>query len=152
MIERDQMAETETQFDLSIIVVNWNVKELLRECLTSIEENDGEHNLEVIVVDSASSDGSPEMVEEAFPWVKLIASKQNLGYPRGNNVGITASNGRHVLILNPDTVILKDALEVMVKYLDDHIDVGVVGPQLLNADGTIQSSRSRFPSLLTGLF
>ena len=152
MIEKDQMAENQAHIDLSIIVVNWNVKELLRECLASIQEHDGDITLEAIVVDSASSDGSPKMVEEEFPWVKLIASKQNLGYPRGNNLGILASNGRHVLILNPDTVVLNDALEVMVKYLDDHIDVGVVGPQLLNADGTIQSSRRRFPSLLTGLF
>lgn len=150
MMERDQMAEA--QVDLSIIIVNWNVKELLMECLRSIEEQAGDINLEVIVVDSASSDESADMIEEAFPWVKLIASKQNLGYPRGNNVGISVSSGRHILILNPDTVVLNDALTVLVNYLEEHIDVGAVGPQLLNIDGTVQSSRRRFPSLITGLF
>ncbi len=146
------MANTEGSIDLSVIIVSWNVKALLKECLRSIDENRGTLNLEVIVVDSASSDGSPDMVSEDFPWVRLIASDANLGYPRGNNVGITASRGRHVVILNPDTVVLRNALTSMVDYLDGHIDVGVLGPQLLNADGSIQSSRRRFPSLLTGIF
>lgn len=146
------MADTEGQFNLSIIVVSWNVKALLRDCLHSIGEENDALNVEVIVVDSASSDGSPEMVRKEFPWVTLIASDENLGYPRGNNVGIAASGGRHVLILNPDTVILNNALKTMVEYLDSHIDVGVVGPQLLNSDGSVQSSRRRFPSLLTGVF
>ena len=146
------MADREGQVDLSIIIVSWNVKALLRECLTSIRENISAIDFEVIVVDSASSDGSPQMVAEEFPWVTLISSEQNLGYPRGNNIGILVSSGRHVLILNPDTIILNDALSIMLNYLEDHIDVGALGPQLLNADGTVQSSRRRFPSLVTGIF
>ena len=146
------MSELENGLDLSVIIVNWNVKELLRECLNSIQGQFGDLNGEVIVVDSASSDGSQAMVKEEFPWVRLIASDENLGYPRGNNLGITASSGRHVLILNPDTVLLNNTLPVMVDYLNNHIDVGVVGPQLLNPDGSVQSSRRRFPTLLTGLF
>jgi len=146
------MSELENGLDLSVIIVNWNVKELLRECLNSIQGQFGGLNGEVIVVDSASSDGSQAMVKEEFPWVRLIASDENLGYPRGNNLGITASSGRHVLILNPDTVLLNNTLPVMVDYLNNHIDVGVVGPQLLNPDGSVQSSRRRFPTLLTGLF
>ena len=146
------MSELENGLDLSVIIVNWNVKELLRECLNSIQGQFGDLNGEVIVVDSASSDGSQAMVKEEFPWVRLIAIYENLGYPRGNNLGITASSGRHVLILNPDTVLLNNTLPVMVDYLNNHIDVGVVGPQLLNPDGSVQSSRRRFPTLLTGLF
>ncbi len=146
------MADHETGIDLSIVIVNWNVRELLRECLHSIQAQRGDLEMEVIIVDSASSDGSQQMVEEEFPWVRLIASDENLGYPRGNNLGITASCGRHVLILNPDTIVLDNALAIMIKYLDDHIDVGVVGPQLLNPDGSVQSSRRRFPSMATGLF
>jgi len=146
------MSELENGLDLSVIIVNWNVKELLRECLNSIQGQFGGLNGEVIVVDSASSDGSQAMVKEEFPWVRLIANDENLGYPRGNNLGITASSGRHVLILNPDTVLLNNTLPVMVDYLNNHIDVGVVGPQLLNPDGSVQSSRRRFPTLLTGLF
>lgn len=146
------MADREGQVDLSIIIVSWNVKALLRECLMSIRKNISAIDFEVIVVDSASSDGSPQMVAEEFPWVTLISSEQNLGYPRGNNIGILVSSGRHVLILNPDTIILNDALSIMLNYLEDHIDVGALGPQLLNADGTVQSSRRRFPSLITGIF
>jgi GT2 family glycosyltransferase len=146
------VADHETEIDLSIVIVNWNVRELLRECLHSIQAQRGDLEMEVIVVDSASSDGSQQMVEEEFPWVRLIASDENLGYPRGNNLGITASCGRHVLILNPDTIVLDNALALMVKYLDDHIGVGVVGPQLLNPDGSVQSSRRRFPSMATALF
>lgn len=146
------MAQPEAQVDLSIIIVNWNVKDLLRDCLRSIQTDESDLALEVIVVDSASSDGSQTMVADEFPWVKLIASDENLGYPRGNNIGILASHGRHVLILNPDTAVMAGALSTLVRYLDDHIDVGVVGPQLLNPDGTVQSSRRRFPSLLTGVF
>jgi len=145
------MFNTNAEVDLSIIIVNWNVKDLLRDCLASIQNNQENIELEVIVVDSASSDDSTEMVEKEFPWARLIKSDQNLGYPRGNNVGILASCGRNILILNPDTVILDDALAVMSDYLDNHIDVGALGPQLLNADGSIQSSRRRFPSLMTGL-
>ena len=146
------MADLESGLDLSIIIVNWNVKELLRECLNSIQRQLDGLDGEVVVVDSASSDSSQAMIAEEFPWVRLIASDENLGYPRGNNLGIAASSGRHVLILNPDTVLLDNSLSVMVDYLNQHIDVGVVGPQLLNPNGSVQSSRRRFPTLLTGLF
>jgi N-acetylglucosaminyl-diphospho-decaprenol L-rhamnosyltransferase len=147
-----QMPEVGAEIDLSIIIVNWNVKDLLRDCLTSIRDNIGDTTFEVIVVDSASSDGTPQMVEEEFPWVTLIASQENLGYPRGNNMGIETSQGRNILILNPDTIVLENALGIMNNYLDEHIDVGAIGPQLLNIDGSVQSSRRHFPSLLTGMF
>ncbi len=146
------MAEMKSCVDLSIVIVNWNVRDLLSDCLQSIAANSGALDLEVIVVDSASQDGSSQMVREQFPWVKLIESDQNLGYPRGNNLGILAAGGRNILILNPDTLILGNALEVMVSFVDEHIDVGALGPQLLNGDGSVQSSRRRFPSLITGLF
>jgi len=138
--------------DLSIIVVNWNVCELLRRCLTSIEANRGDLSLEAIVVDNASSDDSVSVVEREFPQVHLIASQENLGYVGGNNLGVHEAKGRYLLILNPDTEILGDALQQMVAYLDVHPDVGVVGPQLLNPDGSVQSSRRRFPQLATAFF
>jgi GT2 family glycosyltransferase len=106
----------------------------------------------MIVVDSASVDGSPEMVRQEFPWVKLITSQENLGFPRGNNVGIKQAVGRHILLLNPDTVIIDDALSVMVNHLDNHVDIGGLGAQLLNQDGSVQSSRRRFPTILTAIF
>ena len=137
---------------LSIIIVSWNVAELLRECLRSVAENHGDLDLEVIVVDSASADKSVAMVSAEFPWVTLLAQSENVGFPRGNNIGMEVSTGDAILLLNPDTMIVGNALAVMLDYLDQNEDVGLIGPQLLNPDGSHQSSRRRFPTLMTGLF
>jgi len=138
--------------DLSIIIVSWNVKGLLRRCLDSIFQHPTSNlQFEVIVVDNASSDGSAEMVKEDFPQVRLMANEENLGFTRANNQGIAASRGRYVLLLNPDTEVIGDALGAMVDYMDVHPDVGALGPMLLNPDGSVQSSRRRFPTLATAL-
>jgi GT2 family glycosyltransferase len=125
---------------------------LLADCLRSIEGARGQTELEVIVVDSGSSDGSTTLVREEFPWVKLLDCRRNVGFPKGNNLGMMASSGRYVLFLNPDTVVLGEAMQVMVRYLEENPAVGAVGGQLLNADGSVQSSRRRFPTLATALF
>ncbi len=138
--------------DLSVIIVNWNVRDLLRRCLQSIFANLPACRLEIIVVDNASGDGSAEMARTEFPQVRLIANPDNRGFPAANNQGLAVARGRYVLLLNPDTEVLSDALETMVAFADTHPDVGVVGPQLLNPDGTVQSSRRRFPTLATALF
>lgn len=146
--------------DLSIIIVNWNVRELLRRCLTSILEartsgtEPGTWNLELetIVVDNASSDGSLEMLRAEFPQVQVIANEGNLGFTRGNNQGLALSRGRYVLFLNPDTEIVGDSLAMMVRTMEARPTVGVLGPQLRYPDGTVQSSRRRFPTLITALF
>lgn len=137
---------------LSVVIVSWNVRELLRDCLRSIERTRGELAVEVIVVDSASTDGSPAMVAAEFPQVTLIAANENVGFPRGNNMGIAKAHGRYILLLNPDTILHENALVHMVDYLENHLDVGVVGAQLLNEDGSVQSSRRRFPTLTTAFF
>jgi len=135
--------------DLSVIVVNWNVRDLLRRCLASLNSGEVRPDIETIVVDSASSDGSVEMVRGEFPPVRLIASQENLGYAAGNNLGMAKANGRYFLILNPDTEIKGQALAEMVCYLDEHPGVGALGPALLYPDGALQSSRRRFPTLAT---
>ena len=137
--------------DLSVVIVNWNVRDLLRRCLRSVLASQRLSGLaaEVIVVDNASSDRSAEMVREEFPWVQLIANEENAGFTRGNNQGIRASRGRYVLLLNPDTEVVEDALPTMVEYMDGHPGVGALGPQLRYPDGSIQSSRRRFPTLAT---
>lgn len=135
--------------DLSIVIVNWNVRDLLRQCLNSILADLQTCTLEIIVIDNASTDGSVEMVRQKFPQVRLIASEVNLGYTGGNNLGITTSQGRYILLLNPDTEVVGDALSQMVAYMDAHPNVGALGPQLLNPDGSVQSSRRRFPTLCT---
>lgn len=147
--------------DLSIVIVSWNVKPLLERCLATLTpsvlgtspQGEGQSSLrcEVIVVDNASSDGSPDMVQHCFPWVRLLACDSNLGFVKGNNLGVAASSARHVLLLNPDTEVLGDALATMVAYMDTHQDVGVVGPKLLFPNGQVQPSRRRFPTLATAL-
>ncbi len=137
--------------DLSVVIVNWNVCDLLRRCLHSILVN-LPHEIEIIVVDNASTDGSVEMVRTEFPDVRVIANTENRGFPSGNNQGITEAQGRYILLLNPDTEMLGDALATMVNYADEHPDVGVVGPQLLNTDGSVQPSRRRLPTLATAFF
>ncbi len=139
---------------MSIVIVSWNVKDLLRRCLVSILEalELGQARSlvsEVIVVDNASSDGSPEMVQAEFPQIRLIANEQNEGFTKGNNQGIAASDGRFILLLNPDTEVVEDALGRMVTYMEEHPEVGALGPQLLYPDGRVQFSRRRFPELRT---
>ena len=139
--------------DLSVIVVSWNVRDLLRRCLRSISNiQHRASSIEVIVVDNASTDGSVDMVRAEFPDVRLIVNPGNPGFAAANNQGIAVAQGRYVLLLNPDTEVVGDALATMVAFADDHPDVGVVGPQLLNPDGSVQSSRRRFPTLATAFF
>ncbi len=102
--------------------------------------------MEIWVVDSASTDGSADMVREAFPRVGLITNSENVGFTSGNNLGMARCRGRAVLLLNPDTEIVGDALTVMADYLDTHPDVGIVGPRILTPDGGLQPSRRRFPT------
>jgi len=137
--------------DLSVIIVNWNVRDLLRRCLHSILASLPACQLEIIVVDNGSTDGSAEMVRMEFPQVHLLANPDNRGFTGANNQGLAVARGRYVLLLNPDTEVVGDALETLVAFADAHPDVGVVGPQLLNPDGTVQSSRRRFPTLATAL-
>lgn len=133
---------------LSVVIVSWNVRDLLDHALNAVYTS-GTHtpDLEVIVVDSASTDGTPEMIRERYPQVHLIASNQNLGFSKGNNRGIAAAHGDYLLLLNADTVVLGDALATLVTYLQEHPGTGMVGPRLLNADGSTQSSRRRYPTL-----
>lgn len=137
---------------LSIIIVSWNVRELLRQCLYSIAECREKLALQVIVVDSASRDGSSDVVASEFPWVTLLAQDENVGFPRGNNIGMNVAGGEYLLLLNPDTVVVDRALQEMIAYMDGHPEIGVLGPRLRFPDGAIQSSRRRFPSLLTAFF
>ncbi len=151
--------------DLSILIVSWNVRDLLAACLDSIaaaplirvapdgvESGGSGPRVEVLVVDSASSDGSADLLRERYPWVHLFAERENVGFVRGNNLALAAAGGRYLMLLNPDTVVHGDALGVLVRYLDAHPEIGIAGPRVLNADGTTQSTRRRFPTRLTAFF
>lgn len=140
--------------DLSIVIISWNVRELLRRCLDSIQESlEGEKGkgllVETIVFDNGSADGSADMVREGFPGVHLMESEVNLGFTKGNNLAIGQSEGRYILLLNPDTEVVGDTLGTMVAYMEAHPRAGALGPQLLNPDGTTRSSRRRFPTMAT---
>ncbi|MBI3956660.1 MAG: glycosyltransferase family 2 protein [Candidatus Kerfeldbacteria bacterium] len=131
--------------DITVIIVNWNVRELLRSCLTSVM---AQHNVnaEVIVVDNASHDGSVAMVRQEFPSIQVIANDRNLGFATANNQGIRQAHGRCLLLLNPDTDVPDGALAKTIRYFDEHPDVGIVGARLTNSDGSLQRSVRRDPT------
>jgi GT2 family glycosyltransferase len=131
---------------LSVCLVNWNTREDLAECLASLERACEGLEAEVIVVDNASADGSAEMVRERFPWARLIANQENLGYARGNNQAIEASTGDLVLLLNPDTVMPPDGLRQLAAFAEEHPQAGAIGCRLVYPDGRVQQSCRAFPT------
>lgn len=135
--------------DLSVIVVSWNVRDLLARCLASVQAGlaGSDFDAEIVVVDNASSDGSVAMVREAFPDVRLVALDENRGYSGGVNTGLEVTDGEFVLVLNPDTEAVGDAVVRLVDFLRTHPAVGAVGPALFYPDSTRQSSRRRFHPL-----
>ncbi len=135
------------------MIVSWNVRPLLERCLASIllRVDSSRNDCEIIVVDNASTDDSVQVVARRFPTVKLIAAERNLGFARGNNVGLGQATGTYLLLLNPDTEVVGTALSSMVDYMEAHPDIGVLGPRLLFPDGRTQPSRRRFPTLATAL-
>jgi GT2 family glycosyltransferase len=132
---------------LSIIIVNWNTRDITRDCLRSVGEHVTRLDYEVIVVDNASSDGSADMIRAEFPGVQLIANDTNVGFGRANNQAMRVARGQYFLLLNSDTLIFDDAIERLVNFIADDAAIGIAGCKLLFEDGTLQSSCSRFPSL-----
>ncbi len=143
-------------FDLAIVIVNYNVRELLRRCLRSVLASQGDLTIDVCVVDNASSDQSAAMVRKEFPSVHLIANEDNLGYPAANNQGLKLlgvdqeaeqDRPRFCLLLNPDTEVPDDGFARLVSYLDAHPDIGVIGPKLVLPDGSLDlACRRSFPT------
>lgn len=138
--------------DASVVIVTYNSRQHIDACLASLREHTSGVNYEVIVVDNASADGTAARVAEAHPWVKVIARSGNGGLSCAVNEGVTASSGRYVMALNPDTRIDADVLAPLVAYLRAHPDAGVVAPKLLDDDGALQLSCRAFPGYATALF
>ncbi|MFH1371552.1 MAG: glycosyltransferase family 2 protein [Planctomycetota bacterium] len=134
--------------DLSIVIVSWNTRDILRNCLRSVFYQTQGIRSEVIVVDNASSDGSAEMVKTEFSQVALIENHDNRGFAVANNQGMALSCGRYLLLLNSDTVVLDDAISKIVAFADNHPEAAVVGCRVLNPDKTLQPTCFMFPSLL----
>lgn len=146
-IQAENASPPATAPDVSVIVVSYNVVGLLEECLTSILQRPADGlQVEIIVVDNASADGSAEMVAAKFPGVKLVANRENYGFPRGCNQGLRLAAGRFIFFLNPDARIEQDGLARLVKFLESRPEVGVCAPLLRYSDGTPQPNRRRFPS------
>jgi len=124
--------------DISVIVVNYNTKKLLQNCLKSVFDKVKNIGFEVWVVDNASSDGSVEMVKKEFPEVKIITNEKNLGFAKANNQAIKKVEGKYIFLLNPDTVILDKNLEKLIQFMEEHPEAGACGPLVSNKDGTIQ--------------
>jgi GT2 family glycosyltransferase len=134
--------------DVTVSIVSYNTRELLRACLRSVGASAGA-SLEVLVVDNGSSDGSPAMVRDEFPGVRLIDSGANRGFAAANNIAIRESAGRHILLLNPDTTVLAGTIASMAAFLDARDDVSICGPRVLFPDGSFQSCGYNFPTPLT---
>jgi GT2 family glycosyltransferase len=132
---------------LSILIVSWNTRTLLEQCLASIYTPAPPFPFEVLIVDNASSDGSPAMIRERFPQAKLIENRDNPGFARANNQAIHRSAGEYVLLLNPDTIVRPGGLAELVRFLDERPEAGAAGPRLLNPDGTLQVSAFPRPTL-----
>jgi GT2 family glycosyltransferase len=139
------------EVDLSIVIVAWNVRDLVLDCLESIREAKLGFSYEVIVVDNGSADGTVQAVREKYPDTRVLALPRNLGFGAGNNRGLEIMRGRHAVLLNSDTLVLPGGLEACVAYLDAHPDVGVVGPQLLNPDRSKQNCIHNSPTLVSEL-
>ena len=133
--------------EISVVIVGWNAKHYLELCLDSLVKSPPRRNVEVLVVDNASSDGSAEMIEAKYPWVKLIKSGENLGFAKGNNVAIRQTTGRYIALVNPDVIVFPGCLDALADFLDKNPKVGNVGPRVLNPDMSMQSTCRRFPSL-----
>jgi hypothetical protein len=137
--------------DLSIIIVNWNTKKLLLQCLESVYQTMKRIEMEVFVVDNGSIDGSIAATKKRFPEVKFIQNEMNLGFARANNQALNLAKGRYLLLLNPDTQVKNGAIERLISFMDIHPEAGGAGAQLLNSDGSRQNSIANFPSLPTEL-
>jgi GT2 family glycosyltransferase len=135
-----------TSPDLTVIVVTYNSRRHIAACLGALDAALAQHTYEAIVVDNASADGTPELVRSVSPGTTLIETGANLGFSRANNVGLARARGRHVLILNPDTVPDAGSLDALVALLDGDPAIGIVAPCLLNPDGSDQGTARAFPT------
>jgi GT2 family glycosyltransferase len=158
--------------DLSIVILNYKQKGLLKQCIKGIVASQPKLEYELIIVDNNSNDDSLAMVDQLFikkndasyqpklpinqplktPPIKKIAAQENNGFAAGNNLGISEAAGQYVMILNPDVAVIPTALEQMVAYLDINPKIGIIGPRLINPDGSVQFSCRRFPNSLMPLY
>lgn len=146
------MMESSDNPQLAVVIVNYNTREDLRTCLSSLGASPLEMAHEIIVVDNASTDGSVDMIRETFPTVRVIINQKNVGLVKGYNQACRTTKAPYVLLLDSDTIVHEHAVERLYRFLLDHPTVGIVAPQLLNVDGTNQLTARNLPSAMNGLF
>ena len=135
--------------DLSVIIVNWNTKDFLKNCINSIKENTKKIIYEIIVIDNFSSDGSPRVVEADFPDVTLIKNQENFGFGHANNQGYAMAKGKYILFLNSDMIVQKNCLKKMFDFMEKNPAIGASSCKLTHPDGSLQHSCREFPSFKT---
>ena len=134
-------------YDISIIVVSWNTKSLVRECLSAIRRTCERLAIQVLLIDNASSDGTPSMVAEEFPEVVLIRNAENLGFARANNQALKLAQGKFIALVNSDVTVLPDCLQKLVRYMEQEPSIGMLGPRMLTPSGRVGPSCMREPCL-----
>jgi len=138
--------------DISVIIVTYNSAQVIIACIESIMNNSKEVGTEILIVDNGSTDNTCEILEQNYTDITIISGHGNVGFAAGNNMGLQAAQGRHFLILNPDTEISSGALGTLKDYADSHPKVGMIAPHVVNPDGTLQHSTFRFPDLLQAFY
>lgn len=136
------------ELNISIIIISFNTKDLLKNCIKSVYETTKNLSYEIIVVDNASTDDSPEMAEREFTEILLIRNTENLGFARANNQAIKVAKGKYVLLLNSDTIMKEGAIEKLVQFIEEHPGAAAVGPKVINLDGSLQNKGFIFPSII----
>jgi len=134
--------------DVSLVIVNWNTRDILRACLNSIYKETREIQFETIVVDNASNDGSASMIRTEFPHTIILENPGNRGFAAAANQGMRSAKGRYVLLLNPDSVILHNSVAKAIRFADDHPEAAVIGCRVLSLDRSVQQACFMFPSIL----
>jgi GT2 family glycosyltransferase len=145
-------SSTSYQFDVSIVIVSFNTRDVLRDCLRSVYREAGSLRVQLIVVDNASTDGSVAMIEQEFPDALLVQSEVNLGFGRANNLGFQSAGGRYIVLLNSDAFLTEGSLARAVEYMDATPGAGLGGGRLIGRDGSWQPSARKFPTVLDDLF
>lgn len=137
--------------DISVIIVNWNTRDMLINCIRSVYKTVNSHSYEIWVVDNGSTDGSVEAAVAQFHQIKIIPNKENLGFAKANNQALRVMNGRYAVLLNTDTLLTDRTIDIIIEFMDRNEAVGICGGQLLNTDGTRQNSIANIPTLATEL-
>ncbi len=138
--------------NLSIVIVNYKSRGLLKQCLRGIADAHLGSDVETIVVENCAGDGCDQMIRQLYPDVRIVMAEKNNGFGAGNNLGFAQATGQYVLVLTPDVAVFPGTVEALMAYLDQHPKAGIVGPRLINPDGSTQVSAYMFPSFLMAIF